>query len=78
MSSFSLLSNEPSVVPMREDGEPGMYNMLFLDACLMDVETRFEDLNSETKADGWVGDFSDPKVAYGADQVAGSEPCVVD
>ncbi|KAL9125885.1 MAG: hypothetical protein Q9217_004972 [Psora testacea] len=39
------LANEPSVAPIQEDNEIGRYNMLFLDAYLVDVETRFEDLN---------------------------------
>lgn len=38
------LANEPLVVPIQDD-EVGRYNMLFLDAYLVDAETKFEDLN---------------------------------
>jgi len=39
------LANEPFVVPTREDDEIGRYNLHFLDAYLVDVKTRFKDLN---------------------------------
>ncbi len=39
------LANEQFVVPIQEDDEIGRYNMLFLDAYLVNVKTRFEDLN---------------------------------
>ncbi len=39
------LANEPFLVPIQEDDEVGRYNLRFLDAYLVDVETRFEDLS---------------------------------
>lgn len=39
------LANKPFVVPTREDDEIGRYNLHFLDAYLVDVKTRFKDLN---------------------------------
>ena len=39
------LPNEPFVVPVQETDEVGRYHLLFLEAFLIDVKTRFEDLN---------------------------------
>ena len=39
------LANEPFVVPIQENDEIGRYNLQFLDAYLVNVKTRFEDLN---------------------------------
>ena len=39
------LADEPFVVPARENDEIGRYHLQFLDAYLVDVKTRFEDLN---------------------------------
>ena len=39
------LANEPFVVPIQENDEVGQYDLHFLDAYLVDVKTRFEDLN---------------------------------
>ena len=39
------LPNEPFVVPVQESDEVGRYHLRFLDAFLLDVKTRFEDLN---------------------------------
>ena len=39
------LPNEPFVVPVQETDEVGRYHLGFLDAFLIDVKTRFEDLN---------------------------------
>ncbi len=52
------LANEQFVVPIQEDDEIGRYNMLFLDAYLVDVKTRFEDLNwdesrSKRRSSSW-------------------------
>ncbi len=39
------LVSEPFIIPTREDDEIGRYNLHFLDAYLVDVKTRFEDMN---------------------------------
>ena len=39
------LPNEPFVIPVQENDEVGQYHLRFLDAFLLDVQTRFEDLN---------------------------------
>ena len=39
------LPNEPFIVPVQETDEIGRYHLHFLDAFLIDVKTRFEDLN---------------------------------
>jgi len=39
------LANKLFIVPTREEDEIGRYNLHFLDAYLIDVKTRFEDLN---------------------------------
>ena len=38
------LPNEPLLIPVQETDEVGRYNLGFLDAFLLDVKTRFEDL----------------------------------
>ena len=39
------LPNEPFVVPVQDTDEVGRYYLQFLDAYLVDVKTRFEDLS---------------------------------
>jgi len=39
------LANKPFIIPSQENNKIGRYTLHFLDAYLMDVKTRFEDLN---------------------------------
>ncbi len=39
------LANKPFIIPTREEDEISRYNLHFLDAYLIDIKTRFEDLN---------------------------------
>ena len=47
------LANEPFIVPIQENDEIGRYNLHFLDAYLVDVKTRFEDLNGDKTLPCW-------------------------